>query len=206
MPCVCLVTVILLSEDAIIPPDRVGWSPQPDVQAEYGIRHELVEYPFLEHQQPPSSPSGAPSSAGWNRNMTVPGRSSPRPASTFTPMTSQHDYRGRRRVRYSGTAGRQKELDLLGHRQCIHVCAQCHDGAFTAPQNAYNAGVGYAGVHFHAEGLQVICNKPCRAKLPHMNIPPPGDNLIYTPSTLCCTGLVRALSPKRRSAGEQRQK
>ena len=47
------------------------------VQAEDRVGPRIVEHALLDHhaRAPPSSPAGAPSSAGWKMNFTVPGRS-----------------------------------------------------------------------------------------------------------------------------------
>ena len=82
---------------------------------------------------PPRSPSGAPSSAGWKMNITVPGNSAAhagehlgraeqdRRVAVVAAGVHHADFLaailGRRR-------GLERQVDLLRHRQCVHVGAQ----------------------------------------------------------------------------------
>mgnify|MGYP006921756350 CR=1 FL=1 len=57
---------------------------------------------------PPSSPSGAPSSAGWNTNTTVPGRRDRTDASTSATRSEGSTWLGSRR---------RKKRSILGASQ-----------------------------------------------------------------------------------------
>ena len=84
---------------------------------------------------PPSSPSGGTSSAGWKMNSTVPGSSlahrdqrlgdAHQDRDVRIVAAGMHDadllaekLRGHRRL--------ERHVDLLGHRQRVHVGAQCN--------------------------------------------------------------------------------
>ena len=82
---------------------------------------------------PPSSPAGAPSSAGWKMNFTVPGRCARSPASTSATPIRIATWASWPQACMTPTSwplyvdahrGRERDVDLLGHRQRVHVGAQ----------------------------------------------------------------------------------
>ena len=81
---------------------------------------------------------------------------------------------------------RERQIDLLGYRQSIHVRAQCHDLAGPAStKNSDNAGVSDACLYFNAKASQMIGHDLRRACLAItelrmlMDIPPPSDDFAF---------------------------
>ncbi len=82
--------------------------------------------------------------------------------------------------------GRERHIDLLGHRERVHVGTQGHDRTgFAAAQHRDHAGVGHTRTHFEPQRLQVVGHQFRRPHLPIaqlrvlMDVAPPRNDFRF---------------------------
>ena len=125
---------------------------------------------------PPSSPAGAPSSAGWKMNFTVPGKPLPHPCQNLghahedghmvVMATGVHDPHLLAVVLRPDLRGEGK-VHQLGDGEGIHVGPKGHHRPREAPpKEPHHAGVGHLGLNLHAQGPEVLGDDPGGPELP----------------------------------------